>query len=189
MRYVPYNGGATLPAWLHSPPQPPRIAITVGTVVPEWNGLRSLRHLVDEAGHLDAEFMLALGQADPTPLGPLPANVHPVGWVPLSSLLPTCQAIVHHGGAGTTLTALAHGVPQLVLPNGADRHINALAAQRRGTAMVSSLEEVTHHDLRSLVDNNPIRDTAQQVRQEIETLPTPADTVAHLVHLASTNQP
>jgi UDP:flavonoid glycosyltransferase YjiC (YdhE family) len=185
MRYVPYNGGATLPAWLGTPPDRPRVAVTVGTVVPERNGLGSLRRLVDAAGQVDAEFVLALGRADPAPLGPLPANVRPVGWVPLSSLLPTCRAVVHHGGAGTTLTALACGVPQLVLPNGADRHINALAAERRATAVVSSLEEVTDLDLRSLLTDHSIRAAAEEVRQEIDALPTPADMVSHLVRLAA----
>jgi UDP:flavonoid glycosyltransferase YjiC (YdhE family) len=37
-------------------------------------------------------------------LGPLPANIRVVGWIPLDDLLPTCTAIVYHGGAGTTLT-------------------------------------------------------------------------------------
>jgi UDP:flavonoid glycosyltransferase YjiC (YdhE family) len=189
MRYVPYNGGATLPAWLNTPPERPRVAVTVGTVVPERDGLQLLRRLVDSASQVDAEFVLALGEADPAPLGPLPGNVHPVGWVPLSSLLPTCRAIVHHGGAGTTLTALACGVPQLVLPNGADRHINALAAERRGTAMVTSTEDVTHLELRSLIDNDAIRVAADEVRREIEALPTPADTVARLVRLTGGNPP
>ncbi|MEU4446162.1 nucleotide disphospho-sugar-binding domain-containing protein [Actinosynnema sp. NPDC050801] len=189
MRYVPYNGGAQLPAWLSDPPERPRVAVSVGTVVPERNGLRSLRRLVDAASEVDAEFVLALGEADPTPLGPLPANVRPVGWVPLNSLLPTCRAIVHHGGAGTTLTALACGVPQLVLPNGADRHINALAARRRNTALVSSPEDVTDHELRSVLADDALRSDADDVRREIEALPTPADTVDRLVRLATPRRP
>jgi UDP:flavonoid glycosyltransferase YjiC (YdhE family) len=184
MRYVPYNGGATLPAWLDTPPERPRVAVTVGTVVPARNGLTSLRRLVDAAGEVDAEFVFALGQADPAALGPLPANVRPVGWVPLSSLLPVCRAIVHHGGAGTTLTALASGVPQLVLPNGADRHINAAAAGRRNTAVVSSPEDVTDRELRSVLTDDSIRVAADEVRGEIDALPTPADMVASLVELA-----
>jgi len=184
MRYVPYNGGATLPAWLDTPPERPRIAVTVGTVVPARDGLSSLRRLVDAASQVDAEFVLALGKADPAALGPLPANVRPVGWVPLSSLLPTCQAIVHHGGAGTTLTALACGVPQLVLPTGADRYINAEAVRGRGTAVVSSPEDVTDLELRSLLDSHQLRTAADEVRREIEALPSPADMVARLVQFA-----
>ena len=40
-------------------------------------------------------------------------------------LLPGCAAAVTHGGLGTTLRALAHGVPLLVLPLGRDQEINA----------------------------------------------------------------
>ena len=35
------------------------------------------------------------------------------------------DAVVTHGGAGTTLGALAFGVPLLVLPQGADQYANA----------------------------------------------------------------
>jgi UDP:flavonoid glycosyltransferase YjiC (YdhE family) len=42
-----------------------------------------------------------------------------------SELLPTCSAIVHHGGAGTMFGALAHSVPQVILPQGADNFEHA----------------------------------------------------------------
>jgi len=35
---------------------------------------------------------------------------------PLNALLPSCSAIIHHGGTGTTETAVIHGVPHLVVP-------------------------------------------------------------------------
>jgi UDP:flavonoid glycosyltransferase YjiC (YdhE family) len=40
-------------------------------------------------------------------------------------LMPTCAAVVAHGGLGTMLRALAHGVPQLLLPLGRDQVFNA----------------------------------------------------------------
>ena len=41
---------------------------------------------VDVARHLDAEFVLALGDADPSPLRELPDNVRAAGWVPPMTL-------------------------------------------------------------------------------------------------------
>ncbi|MFH1807469.1 MAG: glycosyltransferase [Pseudomonadota bacterium] len=38
-----------------------------------------------------------------------------------AALFPRCAAVVHHGGAGTTATALRAGVPQLVTPHSADQ--------------------------------------------------------------------
>ena len=90
------------------------------------------------ARHLDAEFVLALGDADPSSLGELPDNVRAAGWVPLSALLPTCAALVHHGGAGSTLTAIDAGVTQLVLPHGADQYMNADAWRGAGSVCVRS---------------------------------------------------
>jgi hypothetical protein len=42
--------------------------------------------------------------------------------------------VVHHGGSGTTLSAAAAGVPQLVLPQGADQFANAGALTGVGVA-------------------------------------------------------
>ena len=76
------------------------------TALTQVGALTSFIKLVDAAMHLDAEFVLALGDADPSPLGELPDNARVAGWVPLSALLPTCVVLVHHGGAGLTLTAI-----------------------------------------------------------------------------------
>jgi len=43
-------------------------------------------------------------------------------------------AVIHHGGIGTLGCALGAGVPQLVLPLGADRPDNAVRLQRLGVA-------------------------------------------------------
>lgn len=37
-------------------------------------------------------------------------------WAPHAALLPSCAAVVHHGGAGTTHAALRAGLPSVVLP-------------------------------------------------------------------------
>ena len=46
----------------------------------------------------------------------LPPHVIHVPYAPMSTLLPSCAALVHHGGVGTVAQALAAGVPQLVVP-------------------------------------------------------------------------
>lgn len=184
MAYLPYNGGAVLPDWLTNPPQRPRIAVTLGTIAPRMTGLDPLRKLIEAADRMDAEFVLALGDTDPTPLGALPGNVRTTGWVPLNALLATCRGIVHHGGAGTTLTSLACGVPQLVLPQGADRHINAEAVRRRNAGIVAEADEVTDTMLAALLGDDEIRRACDEVRHEISTMPTPAHIADRLVEFA-----
>ena len=62
-------------------------------------------------------MLLTLGtDADPDRLGPLPANVHMEPWLPQEAILPHAAAVVCHGGFGTTVGALAHGVPVVAMP-------------------------------------------------------------------------
>lgn len=64
-------------------------------------------------------------QNDPASLGPQPANVVVHRYGPQTVLLPRCDAVVAHGGAGTTLGALAFGVLLVTIPQGADQYANA----------------------------------------------------------------
>lgn len=110
MRSVPFHGGGTLPDWMARPKERPRVCVTLGTTVPHVAGIGSLESVLNAASEVDAEFVLALGDdPDLDALGTLPGNVRVVGWTPLSTLLTTCDGIIHHGGSGTTLTSAHAG--------------------------------------------------------------------------------
>ena len=68
-------------------------------------------------------------------LGPQPSNVHVHQYIPQELLLPHCAAVVTHGGAGSTLGALAFGLPLLVVPQGADHFYNADRVVAAGAAV------------------------------------------------------
>jgi UDP:flavonoid glycosyltransferase YjiC (YdhE family) len=51
-------------------------------------------------------------------------------------VMPSCTAVVTHGGLGTVLHALAHGVPMLLLPLGRDQHANAARVASLGAGIV-----------------------------------------------------
>jgi sterol 3beta-glucosyltransferase len=53
--------------------------------------------------------------------GSLPPTVFAIRDVPHEWLFPRMQAIVHHGGSGTTGTALRSGIPSVVVPLGFDQ--------------------------------------------------------------------
>ncbi len=57
-------------------------------------------------------------------------TIHPPGHP-----LPETAVVVHHGGAGTTFGALAHGVPHVIIPQGADDFDHAAIHTRAGTAL------------------------------------------------------
>jgi UDP:flavonoid glycosyltransferase YjiC (YdhE family) len=185
-RFVPYNGGGVLPNWLLDKPQRPRIAVTLGTVSTMMNGLGPVHRILEYGTKLDVELVLALGDTDLRELGELPDNARSAGWVPLGALLWNCAAVVHHGGSGTTLTALDAGIPQLVLPDGADRFFNADAVHLRGVGIAVSGDDVDDSLLGQLISDEKLRTAAAEVREEMATMPSPAALVPRLVELANT---
>ncbi|MFF3674413.1 nucleotide disphospho-sugar-binding domain-containing protein [Streptomyces sp. NPDC002120] len=178
VRYVPYNGGGTVPRDLVARGSRPRIAVTLGTVVTAFAGVDPVSRVIAEAASVDAEFLLAVGDTDLSPLGTLPANVRPLPWVPLAQLLDTADAVVHHGGSGTMLTAAARGVPQLILPQGADHFINVDAATGLGFALRASGDSVDADLLGRLVTDDDLRKGAATIQADISALPSPTDLVA-----------
>jgi len=182
MRYVPFNGGGQLPDWLLHAPDRPRVIVTLGTVIPGFRGLGPLQWLTDIAGDVDAEFVVTLGQGEQEQLGTLPANVRPVSYTPLNALLATSTAVVHHGGSGSTMTSLALGVPQLVVPQGADQFHNANQVAKRGVGFEIDTDErpVDGDDLTRLLTDTSLADAAAEVRAEIAALPAPAELVSRL---------
>jgi UDP:flavonoid glycosyltransferase YjiC (YdhE family) len=183
MRYVPYNAGGLLPEWLIRGGSRRRVAVTLGTVVPRMAGLGGLAPLLGAAAQCDADFILALGAAvdDARDFGPLPGNIRLAGWVPLAQLLVTCEALVHHGGAGSTLTALSAGVPQVVLPHGADQFVNGAVITRHGLGLSCEPHEVSTEALSAVLDDPTVRANALATMAEIAAQPTPAATVEVLV--------
>jgi UDP:flavonoid glycosyltransferase YjiC (YdhE family) len=65
----------------------------------------------------------------------LPATVRHFTFAPLRQLLPSCGAMVHHGGIGTTSAALEAGCPQLILPLAWDQPDNAARVERMGAGL------------------------------------------------------
>lgn len=189
VRFMPYQGGSVLPDWLLRPRERRRVVITLGTVVPGVTGAAGLRGLVDAAGRTDAEFILALGDdLDLGPLGSLPGNVRAVGWTPLSSLLPTLDGIIHHGGCATTLSSAQAGVPQLAIPQGADNWINAGIIEDCGIGLQRELADLDPSDIVRLLDDDDLRGRAAEVAAEVAQQPGPQLAVPRLVSLAAAEE-
>jgi hypothetical protein len=119
----------------------PLAYLTFGTVV---NRSRALLTAASALSGLQVRLVATVGSdGDPHALGPLPPNVHVGRFVPQSELLPHCDLVVSHGGSGTFLATLAHGVPQLVLPQGADQFINASALEASGAGLALRGDDIT----------------------------------------------
>jgi UDP:flavonoid glycosyltransferase YjiC (YdhE family) len=106
-----------LPGWWANADDP-LVYVSFGSVsgsLPVFPAL--YRGVLDALGDAPVRVLLTLGRdADPSLLGPLPANAHAEQWLPQNQVLPHAAAVVGHGGYGTTLGALDHGVPTVLLP-------------------------------------------------------------------------
>ncbi|WP_020499728.1 nucleotide disphospho-sugar-binding domain-containing protein [Sciscionella marina] len=180
IRPVAYNGGARLPEWLLEPPERPRIAVTLGSVLPAMAGLGALDGLLTAMGSVDAEFVLALDGAE---VGGLPPNARAVDWLPLNQLLPSCAAAVHHGGSGTTLAVLDAGLPSVIIPQGADQFRNAELLDGCGAALVAEGDKVDAALLNRLLSEEPLRAGAGRLAAELHAQPAPSTLVDQFANL------
>lgn len=181
LRYLPYNGGGVVPEWLHTPARRPRIAVTLGTTAPGFGGLGPLDRVIELAGGIDAEFVLALGDIDTSSLPALPENVRLAGWVPLGLLLQKSDGLIHHGGSGTTLAALEAGVPQILMPDEGERAESARRVAERGAGLDVRHDEISAEHIGTLLNDGGLKKAAADVREEIHGLPLPAEVAARLV--------
>ncbi|WKX70376.1 glycosyltransferase [Streptomyces sp. XD-27] len=189
LRFVPCNGGGVVPDRLLARPRRPRICVTWGSVLPELGMDETLATTLAALAGFDAEVVLATGSSAASTGRPLPHGVRQVGWVPLTAVLPDCAAVVHHGGSGSTFTALALGIPQVVLPQAADQPVNAQAVLRRGVGTALEKTRPGVAELRGAVEralgDAEIRRACAEVREEIAAMPGPDAFVRRLAAAVS----
>jgi UDP:flavonoid glycosyltransferase YjiC (YdhE family) len=188
IRSVAYNeSSADVPAWLNAPRTRPRVYLTLGTV--SFGAVEVLSRAISEIAPLDVDILVAVGpEGEPAALGELPDNVHVERFVAQSAVLPLVDLIVHHGGTGTVLGALESGLPQLLLPQGADQFLNAEILTAAGA--VQALPNDAQQDgaigdaVQLLLGDCPERQATSRLRDEIAAMPAPAAVVRALVELA-----
>jgi UDP:flavonoid glycosyltransferase YjiC (YdhE family) len=180
MRYVPYDGGLTGVDWRDDPPERPRIVVIGGHPTGPEPALT--RRVLRAARRVEtAEFLLVRPELPTGP--PLPAHIRTVQWEPLSRLLATASVVVHHGAAATVLTALVHGVPQLIVPDTSSRRHNADLVYQRGLGLAARPREISPALLRRLIDQDSFAAAAAEVRVELTAAPSPAEIASRLAEL------
>lgn len=192
MRYVPTNGPAVFPAWLREPPRRRRICVTWGTTLGNL-GRDKMRHvpgLVRALGAVDAEIVLAVLDEHRPLFMDLPPNVVACGHIAIDLVLPTCAAIVHQSGGGTAMTAIVHGVPQLLVPTVADQAFYAGMLVEYGLARtVDGQDRADPEDiaaeLTKLLDDVECRRMAAKLRREVCAQPAPAEVLGSVRRLAA----
>ncbi|GAB2838234.1 glycosyltransferase [Lentzea nigeriaca] len=181
-RPVPFDLDVPMPALGSGKPL---VYLTLGTV--QFGATGVLRAAIDGLARLPVDVLVALGPGDPAQLGEVPESVHVTGFVPQAKVLERASLVVHHGGTGTVLGTLAAGLPQLVLPQGADQFVNADVLAEKGAGRKLVGEEITADAVAGaaghLLDDPAARNVAAKVAEEIAGLPEPAAVVEQLEKL------
>jgi hypothetical protein len=100
--------------------------------VPEWFDLAT--------DYPDLDAVLTLGPGVSAEAIDAPCNIETVPHADHDQLLPRTDAVITHGGLGTTLRALAHGKPLLLLPLGRDQQFNATRVVELGAGVHMPVE-------------------------------------------------
>lgn len=176
--------GQRLPEAIATLPHDRTVHLTLGTVFHEASAV--LAAALAGLRELPVNVVVAAGPGtDPARFGPQPDHVLIEAYLPHALLLPSCQLVVSQGGAGIMFGALAHGLPQLILPQGADQFMNADAARRTGAALTLGPEDVSAGTVAAaatrLLSDPRFTDAAVAVQAEIAAMPQPEETLTTLL--------
>lgn len=191
MRHVPaVRQDGRLEPWMYTRGERPRICVTSGSRVARNSydeNFAFLRNLARDLAAWDAELVVAAPEEAAEALRPELPGAR-VGWMPLNVVAPTCDLMVHHGGGVTTLSGLAAGVPQLLIPKGAVLRTPARRVADQGAAITllpgEDTPEAVAAACRALLEKPEYRERALRMAAEIAAMPAPAHLVPVLEQLA-----
>lgn len=138
------------------------------------------------------EAILTTGrERDPAALGLASApNVHVTDWLSHGELLSRCAAVVTTGGAHTIVSALAAGVPLVIVPTLWDKPANARRIVAAGVGVQLPPRLCTPERLRAAVDEivggPSYRRNAERIAQALATAPGPAGAAEMIDRLTAT---
>lgn len=127
-------GEATTGAADRSPDGRPLVLVSFSTTA--MGQEEPLRNVILALSRLPVKAIVTAGPAVDQSVLPHAPNVEVRSWVPHAEVLARAALTITHGGLGTVMSALAHGVPLLCLPLGRDQdhvagRVEALGVGRR----------------------------------------------------------
>jgi UDP:flavonoid glycosyltransferase YjiC (YdhE family) len=108
------HAGPVAPGVVAAPSEPTVLA-SLSTI--RFRGMEAaLQNIVNALGSLPVRGIVTTGPAvDPASLS-VPASVEVHQYVPHTDLMPQTSVVIGHGGHATTMSALAHSLPLVVMP-------------------------------------------------------------------------
>jgi UDP:flavonoid glycosyltransferase YjiC (YdhE family) len=143
-------------------------SVAAGAHLPYYPAL--YRAAIEALAPLAIRILLTVGEParEIAELGEVPSNVHVETWVPHDDVARRADVIVCHGGFGSTLGALAHGTPLVVLPLFSnDQWANGEAVARAG-AGITIADDASERKVLDLPGAATIGELARAVTSVLE---------------------
>lgn len=188
VRPVGYSESHQVPDWLLDVPARSRVYLTLGTV--SFGAVEVLRRALHDLDALDVDVLVAIGpEGDRAALGDVGPRVRVEDFVSQPDVLPRVDLVVHHGGTGTVLGALGAGLPQLLLPQGADQFVNVATVTAVGAGRGLTNEQQEPGSIltavAAMLGQSAERSVARRLQAEIAQQPLPVDVLPELVAVAA----
>lgn len=116
--------------FLNTPGQ--TVMFTPGTA--NGNAKKFFETSIEACAKLNVKALLTSAFSEHIP-DSLPSNVRYCKYISFDYAFSRIDAVVHHGGIGTTAQALRHGLPQLIRPTAFDQFDNSLRTSRLGCSI------------------------------------------------------
>ena len=199
VRYFVYNGpvDAGPPADLAQAPSRARVCVVWGTSVTTMVGPKSfvVPQLLSTLDSMDVEVVVLLSATDRARLAavdqPWP-SVRVLTGVALERVLPSCAAVIHHGGAGCTMTSVAAGVPQLAVTFAGEQTANGQRVAATGAGIHIPGHELAPDPAREavamLLSDPAYAAAAQRLRTQHEQRPNLDALAKQLLEMACCDQ-
>lgn len=171
-------GSATLPDWWPGLGGP-LVYVSFGSVAATFPPAAQVyADALEAVRELPVRVLLTTGGHE-LELGAVPDNVHVERWVDEPAVLGHADAVVGHGGAGTTLSALAAGCPLVGVPLFGDQPLNVAAVAAARAGVVAPLDGI-RRGIELVLEDDRYRAAARAAAEEMRAYP-PAERFVELV--------
>ncbi len=188
---IPTSPTAPPPEWLEDLPPHPAVLITLGSVFTNNPGFfAGAAQAVYQLGRIP---IVVIGRAGISPEAKaelkeaLPPMTRLLNWVDFDHLMPRLEAIVHHGGMGTTHAAVIHGLPQVIVPHAADQRGQARRASQAKVGLSLTVHDVRNGQLfpaiRAVVSDEYVQRQCRELAEEFRKLGGPSRAAELLVEI------
>lgn len=161
--------------------------LTLGTVFNTESGDLFVR-VLEGLRTLPVRILATVGRnIDPASIPVVADNIRIERYIPQSAVLPHCDLVVNHAGSGSVIGALAHGIPVIALPMGADQELNAqrLTVLDAGVTLdpIAVSPDELREAARAVLTSEPLLAGARRLRDEIAEMPSLASIITDLEDL------